>query len=154
MTVAGAATSLDTQAAALVAAVRPRDLAALLAKYPEAEEIGLRSDPESYNPHSLKRPPQDPKRRADYLADKIETYRWEVERDIERYNALRDRGFAAVSTYDIVISGSCNALGALKTALDLKTAHISYGLTMMRNLHLELDALNAANGIAPKTEHF
>ena len=154
MTVASAASSLDDQAAALVASVKPRALAALQAKYPEPEDIVFRSDPDHYNPHSCKRPPKDPKRRSEYLAAEIETYRRSVERDIERYNALRDRGFSALSSWDIVLGGTYDPLGGLKTALDLKTAHISYGLTMMRNLHLELDALNAANGIAPKTDHF
>lgn len=145
---------MDIEAAALVASVKPRALAALLAKYPEPEDIGFRSDPDHYNPHSIKKPPKDPKRRAEYLAAEIENYRKEVERGIEKYNALRHYGFSALSSWDIVLGGTYDPLGGLRTALDLKNAHISYGLTMMRNLHLELDAFNAANGIAPRNGHF
>ena len=154
MNVADAPSSLDVQAAALVASVKPRALAALLAKYPEAEDIGFRRDPDHYDPHSLKKPPKDPKRRIEYVEGLIEQYRREVERDIERYNALRDRGFSELSAWDIVLGGTYDPLGGLKTALELKSAHISYGLTMMRNLHLELDRLNAARGIQPKPGHF
>lgn len=154
MTVAKAPGRLDVEAAALVASVRPRALAALLAKYPEPEDIGFRHDPDQYNPHSLKKPPTDPKRRVEYVQSLIEQYRSGIERDIERYNGLRDKGFLALSAWDIALGGTYDPLWGLRTALELKSAHISYGLTMMRNLHLELDRLNAANGIQPKPGYF
>lgn len=141
-----APSSMDVQATALVASVKPRALAALLAKYPEAEDIGFRSHPDDYNPHSLKKPPKDPKRQIEYVENLLEQYRREVERHIELYNGLRDRGFTELSSCDIVLGGTNDPLGGLKTALDLKYAHISYGLTMMRNLHLELDRLAPNKG--------
>ena len=54
------------RAAALVAAADPAAVAAVVVYFPEAEEIGLRDDPASFNPHR-KPPPEDPAKRAEYL---------------------------------------------------------------------------------------
>ena len=51
------------RASALVAAADPAAVAAVLADFPEAEEIGLHDDPASFNPHR-KPPPKDPTKRA------------------------------------------------------------------------------------------
>lgn len=138
------------RAAAAVAAADPAAVAAVIADFPEAEEIGMRSDPASFNPHS-KPPPKDPAKRAQYLREQIEKWRLDVDRDIERYNELRDRGLAALSDYDINLSGP---LCALRTALSLKDAHISYGLTMSHNLRLELASTLQALGQPPQLALF
>ena len=134
---------LAARSAELVAAVNPAAVTALLARFPEAKKIGVRDRPEKYNPHSLKAPPKDRERRQGYLVGKIEEYRLDNERDVTQYTKYRDNGLNALSEYDVCISSGDNPLGALKMALSLKTAHISYNLTMMLNLQLELAALNA-----------
>lgn len=138
---------LDTRAAQLVAAADPAAVAAVLAEFPEAEDIGMRADPDAFDPHAgRKRAPKDPAQRVQYLRDLIERLRGEVEDDIASYNRYRYHGLAAVSAFDICIASSGRPLQALRTALDLTSAHISYGLTMMRNLHLELARVQAALG--------
>lgn len=134
------------RAAAAVAAADPAAVAAVLADFPEAEEIGMRSDPASFNPHS-KAPPKDPAKRAQYLREQIEKWRREVDRDIEQYNHYRDKGLAALSDYEFNVSGP---LCALRTSLSLKNAHISYGLTMSHNLRLELASTLQALGQPPQ----
>lgn len=66
------------RAAALVAAADPAAVAAVLADFPEAGEIGLRDDPASFNPHR-KPPPKDPAERAEYLREQIERPRKAVD---------------------------------------------------------------------------
>jgi hypothetical protein len=58
-----------------------------------------------------------------------------------RYKELRDKGPAVLSDYDVVISGSRDPLGALRCALRLKVAHISYDLTVALGLGRELEQL-------------
>ena len=134
---------LAARSAELVAAVDPAGLTAVLARFPEAKTIRVRDGHGKYNPHSLRAPPKDQERRQGYLVGKIEEYRLDNERNVAQYTNYRDNGLKALSSYDICISSGGNALGALKMALSLKTAHISYNLTMMLNLQLELAALNA-----------
>lgn len=141
------------RAAAAVAAADPAAIAAVLADFPEAEEIGMRSDPASFNPHT-KPPPKDPAKRAQYLREQIEKRRLEVDRDIETYNHLRDKGLAALCDYDINVSSGGNPVGALRTALSLKSAHISYGLTMSHNLRLELASTLQELGQPPQLALF
>ena len=137
------------RAAALVAAADPAAVAAVLADFPEAEEIGLRGDPASFNPHR-KPPPKDPAKRAEYLREQIERPRKAVDRDIEEYNRYRDRGLASRCDTDINISSGANPVGARRTALRLKHAQISYGLTMSHNLRLELASTLQALGQPPQ----
>ena len=131
--------AIDDEAAALVAAVAPAAVAALIARYPEAEHVGIRSNWNELDPHSARRVPVAPAARADYLAKLIDSNQAELQRDIARYNDLRVRGLAALSRCDILISSGGRPLEALRCALDLKTAHISYHLSILVRLALELE---------------
>lgn len=145
--------AMDVEASALVAAVGQAAVAAVIAEFPEAEELGLRRDPASFNPH-CKPPPKDLEMRAHYLREQIASRRPAAEDHIARYNALRARGLAALCSYEIVISSSRNPLGALRMALDLKAAHITYESTMLRNLHIELAQALKDQGLAPQLALF
>lgn len=131
--------AIDDEAAALVAAVAPAAVAALIARYPEAEHIGIRWNWYDLNPHTARRVPVAPAARAEYLAKLIESNQAELQRDIARYNELRARGLAALYRADILISSGGRPLEALRCALDLKTAHISYRLSILVRLALELE---------------
>lgn len=131
--------AIDDEAAALVAAVAPAAVAALIARYPEAEHVGIRSNWYELDPHSARRVPVAPAARADYLAKLIDSNQAELQRDIARYNDLRARGLAALCRADILISSGGRPLEALRCALDLKTAHISYHLSILVRLALELE---------------
>lgn len=63
----------------------------------------------------------------------------ELQRDIATYTRYREQGLAALSAYDVCISSGNNPLGALRTALRLKDAHISYDLSILVKLTLELE---------------
>lgn len=136
-----------------IGAVHAKSLAAVLARYPEAEDIGFRSDPDSFNPHK-KALPKDLSARQIYLIKCLDSYRKAVELDICTYNKYRDRGLGALTMYDVCGAASGNALMALNTSLYLKRNHISYGLTMMRKLHLELAATNAQLGLPDQVDSF
>jgi len=136
--------AIDDEAAALVAAVAPAAVAALIARYPEAEHVGIRSNWYELDPHSARRVPVAPAARAGYLAKLIDSNQAELQRDIARYNDLRARGLAALSRCDILISSGGRPLEALRCALDLKTAHISYHLSILVRLALELEDAHAA----------
>ena len=110
--------AIDDEAAALVAAVAPAAVAALIARYPEAEHVGIRSNWNELDPHSARRVPVAPAARADYLAKLIDSNQAELQRDIARYNDLRVRGLAALSRCDILISSGGRPLEALRCALD------------------------------------
>lgn len=131
--------SIQEQAAALVAAVDPAAVAALIAEFPEAEKVGIRANWQSLDPHLGHRVPKAPADRAEYLALKIEQYEAELQRDIATYTRYREQGLAALSAYYVCISSGNNPLGALRTALRLKDAHISYDLSILVKLTLELE---------------
>lgn len=130
---------IQDEAAALVAAVDPAATAAVIAGFPEAEKIGVRGNWQDLDPHLGQRVPKAPADRAAYLARMIERYQAELQRDIATYNRYRENGLAALSAYDVCISSGRNPLGALRTALRLKDAHISYALSMLVKLSLELE---------------
>ncbi|WP_459203492.1 hypothetical protein ACQVRV_00105 (plasmid) [Ralstonia pseudosolanacearum] len=134
---------IEDEAAALVAAVDPADVAAVIAEYPEAEDVGIRENWFELNPHVSRRVPKAPAARAEYLAKLIEENQDELQDDIARYNELRERGLAALTPYDICISSGNDPLGALRCALDLKDAHISYQLSILVRLALELEDTRA-----------
>lgn len=130
---------IDDEAAALVAAVDPAAVAAVIAEFPEAEKVGIRANWQDIDPHLGQRVPKVPTDRAEYLARKIEQYEAELQRDIATYTRYREQGLAALSAYDVCISSGNNPLGALRTALRLKDAHISYDLSILVKLSLELE---------------
>ena len=130
---------IDDEAAALMAAVDPAAIAAVIAEFPEAEKVGIRANWQDIDPHLGQRVPKAPADRAEYLARKIEQYEAELQRDIATYTRYREQGLAALSAYDVCISSGNNPLGALRTALRLKHAHISYDLSILVKLSLELE---------------
>jgi hypothetical protein len=130
---------IDDEAAALVAAVDPAAVAAVIAEFPEAEKVGIRANWQDINPHLGQRTPKAPADRAEYLARKIGQYEVELKRDIVTYARYREQGLAALSAYDVCISSGKDPLGALRTALRLKGAHISYDLSILVKLALELE---------------
>lgn len=78
--------AIDDEAAALVAAVAPAAVAALIARYPEAEHVGIRSNWYDLDPHSSRRVPLASTARAEYLTKLIDSNQAELQRDIVRYN--------------------------------------------------------------------
>lgn len=130
---------IDDEAAALVAAVDPAAVAAVIAEFPEAEMVGIRTNWQSLDPHLGQRVPTAPADRAEYLARQIEQYEAALQRDIATYTRYREQGLAALSAYDVCISGGKNPLGALRAALRQKDAHISYDLSILVKLTLALE---------------
>lgn len=126
--------ALDARAAAAVAAVSRAAVAAVLAEFPEADELGLREDLGAFQPHR-RPPPKGLDKRAQYLREQIERWRHDLSGSVERYNELRANGLAALTAYDIVL---CGALPAYRSALELRSAHITYSLTMLHKLRIEL----------------
>lgn len=130
--------SLQEEAAALQAAVCPEALAALVASYPAAEAITIRSNWQAIDPHFGEKVPKDRRQRVAYLAEREAQSRGDYNRGIARYNDLRTRGPDALSDYDVEISGSRDPMGAVRSALRLTVAHISFDLTMALRLGREL----------------
>ncbi len=133
--------SLDDEAAALVAAIDPAEVLAIIEKFPVAEKIGVRQNWQDIDPHLAQRVPKASADRAEYLARKIDQYEVELQRDIAVYSRLRKDGLSALSAYDVCISSGNDPLGALRVALRLKGAHISYGLSILLKLSHELSDL-------------
>lgn len=126
--------ALDVRAAAAVAAVSRAAVAAVLAEFPGADELGLREGPETFKPRRSP-PPKEPGKRAQYLREQIEKWRHDLSRSVERYNELRANGLAALPANDIEL---CGALPAYRSALEVKSAQITYSLTMVHSLRIEL----------------
>lgn len=134
---------IEERAAELIAAADPAAIAAVIAEFPEAEKVSIRTnwtDIEAYPSH---RAPKVLADRAAYLAQKIEQNEAELQRDIGIYTRYREQGTAALSAYDVCISSGNNPLRALRTALSLKHAHISYHLSILVKLALELEDVKA-----------
>ncbi|HHV7523686.1 TPA: hypothetical protein ACUNF5_005211 [Burkholderia orbicola] len=137
--------TLDEKAAALVAAVSPDDVAALIASVPPPELIGARDNWLDIPPRFDKALPKDAVKRAEFLTAELSAETSMLDANIARYNLLRDSGLAALSAYDICISSGGDPLGALRMALRLKFAHISYNLALMVKLKLWLDEAREAS---------
>ncbi|MCW3640620.1 hypothetical protein KXR69_25010 [Ralstonia holmesii] len=148
--------SIEQEAAELVAAVDPAAVAAVLADFPPAEDIRIREHWRELDPTLTKKAPRDLAARESFLLAKVASYEASRLASIARYNDLRDRGLAALSPYDICISSSRDPLGALRCALRLKDAHISYDLSILVRLHLELDEVRAlrAGSMSPQLALF
>ena len=126
-----------------MAAGDPAAVAAVLADFPPAEDIRIRERWQELDPNLTKKAPRDLAAREAFLLAKVASYEASRLASIARYNDLRDRGLAALSPYDICISSGNDPLGALRCALRLKDAHISYDLSILVCLHLELDEVRA-----------
>jgi len=135
--------SIDDEAAALVAAVNPADVAAVIAAFPEADKVGIRKNWYEIDPHLGRRMPKAPADRADYLTRQIEQHQTELQGHISTYTRYREKGLTALSAYDVCISSGNDPLGALRCALRLKDAHISYCLSILVKLSLELEDVQA-----------
>lgn len=131
--------NIDQQAAELVAATDPAAVAAVIAAFPSAEEIGIRERWQDLNPHLGERVPKAPAAREAYLLGQIDRYQKSHLAGVSHYNKLRAQGLAALSPYDLCISSGNDPLGALRCALRLKDAHISYDLSILVKLSLELE---------------
>ena len=132
-------TSIEATAAALVAGVDPVALATTVAEFPKAEDITLRTNWQEIDPHLGERVPANGLARRVYLEQRLASVEKALASGIARYNALREFGPGLLSAYDVCIAGSGDALGALKTALCLKVAHISFDQTIAVLLARELD---------------
>lgn len=130
------------RASAAVAAADSAAVAAVLADFPDAAEIGSDFSGGERAPRlSL---PADPAKRAQYLREEIERLRLSVCRDVSAYSLLRVDGLRALSDYEICSSPGGCPVAALRAALALRHGRISSGLTMGHCLRLELaDALRA-----------
>lgn len=148
--------ALSAEAAALVTAIAPAAVAAVIAEFPDAEHVGICPTWPDIQPHQGRRVPKDAAERAQYLAQRIESQQAELQGNISSYNRLREAGLAALSGYDICISSGGNPLAALRTALQLKKNHISYDLSILVRLTLELEDTQTelANATPPQQALF
>lgn len=130
------------QAAIKLAAIDPAAIAAVVAQFPPADEIGPRRNwTELTPPHPNRGLPKALPARRDYLASAIVTYKKELESDIKTYDAYREKGPALLLPHEIVWG---NPLDGLRCALQLKHNHITYALSMLILLTLELEDVQAA----------
>lgn len=148
--------SIEQEAAELVAAVDQAAVAAVIADFPPAEDIRIREHWRELDPTLTAKAPRDLPAREAFLLAKVANYEKSRLDSITRYNDLRDRGLSALSPYDICISSSRDPVGALRCALRLKDAHISYDLSLLVRLHLELDEVRAlrAGSMSPQLALF
>ena len=115
----------------------------VIASFPKGEDIPIRENWQSIDPHSSKRVPKAPAARMEYLADRVEQFKKSHLNAVARYERYRAQGLAALSPYDVCISSGDDPVGALRCALRLTNAHVSYDLTILVRLSSELDALRA-----------
>lgn len=96
----------------------------VIAAFPAADEIPPR---EVFSPEvAMDKLAADPKRRAEQLAERLESWSMQLREDVQRYEDVRTRGVHAVSDYDLTIAYGEDATAAVRDTLKLKVAHISY----------------------------
>lgn len=119
------------------ATVPPALVEALLDRYPAGGSIGKRTvfDPK----HAIPSVPQDLDKRLERLTLLRTDAASELERNLARYADLRANGLAALSDYDILIASQGDALYALRMALQLKVAHISWDLSTLDCIESEMN---------------
>jgi hypothetical protein len=147
---------IEHEAAQLIAAIEQSAVVAILAEFPPPEEIRRRENWMECAPDETKKAPRDLAAREVFISAKIDSYEKSRLNDIRQYNHLRDHGLAALSPYDVCISSGGRPLDALRCALLLKTAHISYNLSVLIRLHLELEEVRAlrAGSLSPQLALF
>lgn len=133
--------SIEQRAAELVAAADPAEVAAVIASFPKGEDIAIRDNWQAINPHFGARVPKAPAARMAYLTERVEQHKKSHLVAIGRYDSLRELGLAALSPYDVCISSGDNPVSALRCALRLTNAHVSYDLTILIQLSDELESL-------------
>lgn len=103
----------------------PDTVALLVASFPLSDQIGPRSHFDSQ--WALRKiPNSDDDRRIEAINASLKMHLEELARDIQRYTDLLTRKLHALSDYDLTICHQGDALAALRMALGLKTAHISW----------------------------
>ncbi len=130
------------QAAIRLAAIDPAAIAAVVDQFPPAEEIGPRRNwTELTPPHPARGIPKALPARLNYLTNAIQNQQKELERAIRTYSAYREQGPALLLPHEIVWG---DPLRAYRCALDLTHNHITYALSMLILLTLELEDTQAA----------
>ncbi len=113
---------VDPKAQALIDQVDPVVMADIVADFPaEIPAVSLSDHCRSLY-LKLDRPPKGERLNA-WLEENTRVKIYELERDLERYHALREFGALELSIYDMTISSSTPYCG-VATALRLKTAHV------------------------------
>lgn len=133
--------SIDRRAAELVAASDPAEVAAVIAGFPKGEDVGIRENWQDIKPHFGARVPKAPAARLVYLVKLVEQHKKAHLSAISNYDRYRALGLAALSPYDVCISSGDNPVAALRCALRLTNAHISYYLTLLVQVSAELKTL-------------
>jgi len=131
----------DELVAARRAAYTPDVHRATIAAWPEGKAIGPRKNG-TYPAHLLERLPKDPALVVEELQRRIEDQRGEVVKERQRYDDIRTRGHAALSNYDIGIAHD-DAADAVRCALMLKDAHVSYAVSGLLKLRERLEEATA-----------
>lgn len=126
------------------AAADPTAVRAVIAASPNADEIGIRDNWRQLDTSYLRDAPKIAAKRRAYLAAKFAEHRAALEVEIGRYSHLRDTGLPALTDYDVCISSGGDPLRALRTALGLLSAHISWHLSLMMSLSIALEDADAA----------
>lgn len=131
-------TTYEQEVAARRAAFTADDLAQLAAVWPPSEKIAPRGAGFEPAHYVFDRLPKDEARRIAVLQDRLASAEAELRADRERYDDIRTRGAAALSDYDIGIA-STSAAEAVRCALMLKTAHVSFQLSCALALETAID---------------
>lgn len=104
-----------------------QDVRDVAGDWPEASLIAAAPDADFLLPKI----PADRQKARDMLTEFLERQRLELSRDISRYEDIRARGAAALSAYDVDIAAAGDGEQAVRTALRLKTNHISNGKALV-----------------------
>ena len=139
-----ASETLEQRFNRLIAAVDPAAVRDLLATFPPPYDIGPRDNWASIGKDMIGRLRTKPEKRLQALRNEFAAYEKTLERDISTYNVYWTRGLASLTAYDVCISSMDSPLGALRQALNLKSAHISWDLSIMVYLQLEIERLSKA----------
>lgn len=142
---------LDIEAAALVAAVNPAEVAAMIAQYIPAEDVPLRNAWRGMSRHPVysDNRPKEPQKLLVCLSRELEKQRESAQAAVRSYCKYRRDGLQALSAYDVLISSGRNPLRALKTALDLTQGHVSYYMSLAADLALDIANLRELLTPAP-----
>lgn len=130
----------NAERAAAIAGADLEAVAAVLAQFPEAEEIEPRTNltDESF----MSRIPKKEPARRKKLEEALASAKKALLEAVERYTLMKRCGAAALSYHDLCLLHNGDAAGALRSGLMLATAHISYNCSEIecytRALH-ELD---------------
>lgn len=110
-------------------------IAAVMASFPAAEEVPPLAV--SRATAELEKLSDDPERRAEQLAERMESCAGTLQEDVERYECLRSQGLDALTDYDLAIAYGGDPIAAIAGALRLKTVHVARGRGVLLMLLLE-----------------